>query len=65
MKFEVYCDEAYPDLFTSKKANAHYLMIGSLWLPSELRLELKEKIKGNKGKAQCMGRNKMVKNIGI
>ena len=45
MRFDVYCDEAYPDLFTSQKARAHYLMIGSLWLPSESRRELKNKIK--------------------
>ena len=45
MRFDVYCDEAYPDLFTSQKASAHYLMIGSLWLPSASRRELKNKIK--------------------
>ena len=61
MKFEVYCDEAYPDLFTSKKANAHYLMIGSLWLPSELRLELKEKIKEIRAKHNAWGEIKWSK----
>lgn len=44
MKFEVYCDEAQPDLFTSAKPRARYLMIGSLWLPAELREDAKEKI---------------------
>lgn len=43
MKFEVYCDEALPDLFTSAKPRARYLMIGSLWLPAELREDAKEK----------------------
>ncbi len=61
MKFEVYCDEAYPDLFTSKNPNAHYLMIGSLWLPSELRLELKEKIKGIRAKHNAWGEIKWSK----
>ena len=45
MEFEVYCDEANPDLFTSAKPKAQYLMIGSLWLPADLRDEIKTKIK--------------------
>lgn len=44
MKFEVYCDEALPDLFTSTKPRARYLMIGSLWLPADLREDAKDKI---------------------
>jgi hypothetical protein len=44
MKFEVYCDEALPDLFTSTKPRARYLMIGSLWLPADLREDAKGKI---------------------
>lgn len=44
MNFEVYCDENHPELFTSQKPNAQYLMIGSLWLPSELRSEIKQRI---------------------
>jgi len=44
MRFEVYCDEALPDLFTSKKPRAQYLMIGALWLPADLREEAKAKI---------------------
>lgn len=45
MEFEVYCDEAHPDLFTSAKPQAQYLMIGSLWLPAVLREEVKAKVK--------------------
>ncbi len=45
MKFEVYCDEAMPDLFTSQKPRGRYLMIGSLWLPADMRKEVKEKIR--------------------
>lgn len=41
MKFEVYCDEALPDLFTSKKPRGQYMMIGALWLPADLREELR------------------------
>lgn len=44
MKFEVYCDEALPDVLTSKKPRAQYMMIGALWLPAELRNEAKIKI---------------------
>ena len=32
MKFEVYCDENRPDLFSSQKPQAQYMVIGSLWL---------------------------------
>lgn len=44
MKFDVYCDEAFPDLFTSEKPHARHLMIGALWLPTELRPEVKAKL---------------------
>lgn len=44
MKFEVYCDETLPDLFTSANPNGRFLMIGSLWLPSDMRNTAKERI---------------------
>jgi hypothetical protein len=44
MNFEVYCDENHPELFTSDKPQANYLMIGSLWLPAELRNEIKTRV---------------------
>ncbi len=44
MDFEVYCDENHPELFTSEKPNARYLMIGSLWLPADLRVKIKKSI---------------------
>jgi hypothetical protein len=44
MKFEVYCDENYPDLFVSSNPGARYLMIGSVWLPAELRNDAKAKV---------------------
>lgn len=37
MNFDVYCDEAYPDLFSSKKPQARYLIIGGIWLKKENR----------------------------
>lgn len=45
MKFEIYCDESRPDLFTSKAATSEkYLLIGGGWLPAERREEVKEHI---------------------
>lgn len=44
MKFEVYCDETLPDLFTSGKPQGRYLMIGSLWLPADMREDVKARI---------------------
>ena len=61
MKFEVYCDEAFPDLFTSKKPQAKYLMIGSLWLPADLRDEVKSKIKTLREKHSVWGEIKWTK----
>ena len=45
MHMEIYCDNAFPDLFTSSNPKADYLMIGSLWLPADLREEVKDRIK--------------------
>lgn len=45
MKFEVYCDENQQDVLTSKSKKCNqYLMIGSLWIPADLRHEIKDKI---------------------
>ncbi|HUW20029.1 MAG TPA: alpha-L-fucosidase [Sedimentisphaerales bacterium] len=44
MKFEVYCDENRPDLFSSEQPPAQYMVIGSLWLRSEDREKFKNEI---------------------
>jgi hypothetical protein len=44
MKFEIYCDEANQDVLTSAHPRARYLMIGSLWLPADLRAEIKNRL---------------------
>jgi len=44
MDIEVYCDEAYPDLLSSRKSNASFLTIGSLWVKREDRDEVKQKV---------------------
>jgi len=44
MKIEIYCDEAHPDLFSSKSPQAQYMIIGSLWLRAEDRSDYKTAI---------------------
>lgn len=44
MKIEIYCDEAHPDLFSSKNPQAQYIIIGSLWLRAEDRSAYKNAI---------------------
>ena len=61
MQFEVYCDENYPDLFTSQNPNARYMFIGSLWLPAELRQEAKAAIKNIRKKHALWGEIKWIK----
>lgn len=41
MQIEAYCDESYPDLFSSEAPQAKYLVIGSLWLSSKDRIAFK------------------------
>lgn len=41
MKFDVYCDESGPELLHSQKPKARYMVIGSLWLPEDIRIECK------------------------
>lgn len=52
MIFDVYCDESRPDLLSSSKPGAQYMLIGSLWLPNACREEYKKEIHalGNKHK---------------
>lgn len=58
MDFDVYCDEALPDLFTSSRPHARYLMIGALWAPSELRSEVKDKVSEVRGRHNVFGEMK-------
>jgi len=61
MKFDVYCDEANPDVFTSANPRARYLMIGSLWLPMILREEIKSQIKTLRQRHETWGEIKWSK----
>ena len=44
MNIDVYCDESYPDLFSSQNPKAEYLLIGSLWIRSAERERFKTEI---------------------
>jgi len=44
MNIDAYCDEAYPDLFSSNHPQARYLVIGSVWLNSDDREQFKAAI---------------------
>jgi hypothetical protein len=44
MDIEVYCDESYPDLFSSQKPKVQYLIIGGLWLRKSDRANYKTEI---------------------
>jgi hypothetical protein len=61
MEFEVYCDEARQDLFTSRKPVVRYLMIGSLWLPASFRNDAKAKIGDIRAKHSAWGEIKWSK----
>lgn len=44
MKFDVYCDESCPDSIATTSPSAKFLLIGSLWLPRDLRTDAKDAI---------------------
>jgi len=61
MKFEVYCDESRPDLLCSQNPTAQYMVIGSLWLPSERRERMKMDIHALRNKHRIGGEFKWQK----
>ena len=61
MKIDVYCDEAYPDLFSSKIPPAQYMVIGSLWMPHEKREQFKNEIHQLRHQHQIGGEFKWTK----
>ncbi len=44
MKFDIYCDECFPDLLTSSNPKADFVIIGSLWIPTECRTQFKSSV---------------------
>jgi hypothetical protein len=61
MDFTIFCDETLPDLFTTKKQYNKKLMIGSLWIETELKEDTKEQIKLLRKKHNCWGEIKWTK----
>jgi len=61
MDIDVYCDEAYPDLFSSQKGQGKYMVIGSLWLPSRFRDEYKKAIHDLRNRFRVGGEFKWTK----
>ena len=61
MDFSVFCDETLPDLFTTKKEHSKRLMIGSLWIETELKNKIKEEIRNLRLKHNCWGEIKWTK----
>lgn len=55
MKFDVYCDEVRPDLFSSQAPTANFLAIGSLWLPTDKRAEFKAELHALRDKHRVGG----------
>lgn len=62
MKFEIYCDESRPDLFTSRAQDVDkYLLIGGLWLPAARRDDIKSRITALKERYGARGEIKWKK----
>ena len=61
MNIDVYCDEAYPDLFSTNKPQAQYLIIGSVWLRSDDRERFKADIHSLRNRYKIGGEFKWTK----
>jgi len=57
MNFEVYCDESRQEYFWTKADSPHnrYVLIGSLWLESSQRAQIKAEIKALRAKHNLFG----------
>jgi hypothetical protein len=59
MNIDVFCDESRPDLFASKRNTlGRFLLIGSVWLPTERRPAFKEEVKALREKHGVYGEAK-------
>ena len=61
MNIDVYCDETYPDLFSSQNPQANYLVIGSLWLQNQNRGGYKKAIHSLRDRYRVGGEFKWTK----
>lgn len=60
MDFSIYCDESYQDLLTNPSC-CQYFLIGSLWLPTSIKKELKDTISTLRKKHSAWGEIKWSK----
>lgn len=61
MNFDVYCDESRPDLFASSDPKAQYMVLGSLWLPTDKRAAYKGELHNLRDKHKIGGEFKWQK----
>lgn len=61
MNIDVYCDETYPDLFSSSNPQACYMVIGSLWLKTQDRDRFKAAIHELRSRYRIGGEYKWTK----
>lgn len=61
MNIDVYCDEAYPDLFSTTKPQAQYLIIGSVWFRCDDRERFKADIHALRNQYKIGGEFKWTK----
>lgn len=63
MDFEVYCDESRPELFVAHPGSQlpHNALIGSVWIPSDLRPIVKGSVKELRNKYNIRGEAKWTK----
>lgn len=61
MNFDVYCDESYPDLFSTSHPQARYMIIGSVWLKSDDRDMFKRAIHSLRNQYKIGGEFKWTK----
>ncbi len=61
MRFDVYCDESRPDLLSSGRPQARFMVIGSLWLATDDRQVFKDEIHALRDKHHVGGEFKWQK----
>ncbi|NOX15001.1 MAG: DUF3800 domain-containing protein [Epsilonproteobacteria bacterium] len=60
MNIDIYCDETLTDLFTSKKSEKRYMLLGGVWINRDIKEKIKQDIKSLRKKYNCWGEIKWV-----
>jgi hypothetical protein len=58
VNIEVYCDESCQEYFATRPQGEYFVLIGSIWVPAELRTGLKQKIEELRQKHGIFGEAK-------